>query len=183
MTNEKTLHPYIIKIYYRLFVYNVLIGNINTEKLMNQLQIKLVYEWKPVLLREGVEYLFPLDISPFMRSRYKEPAVFKWEVYQKTPGDKKIVYIGEAAELCPSRLYGYLNPGQTQLANKKVNADFRGYLKEKLKIRLDICYLQELTFGETVLDAKAYNEKHLRRLVAEVLTVEHLKKGFTVMDL
>jgi hypothetical protein len=93
---------------------------------MNALQIKLAYEWQTVLLREKVEYLFPMAISPFMRTRYKGPAIFKWEVYQTTPGDKKMVYIGEAQELCPKRLYGYLNPGSTQLANKKVNTEIRG---------------------------------------------------------
>ncbi len=150
---------------------------------MDQLQIKLTYEWESVLLRENVEYLFPMAISPFMRAKYKGPAVFKWDVYQKTPEDKKLVYIGEAPELCPKRLYGYLNPGPTQVANKKVNADFRGYLKEKLKIKLDICRIQELTFGESVFDMNMFGDKHLRHLVAESMIIDHVKRGFTVMDL
>jgi hypothetical protein len=150
---------------------------------MQELQIKLTYEWQPAYLREGVEYQFPMDISPFMRARYKAPAVFRWDVYQKTPGDKKLVYIGEAQELCPSRLYGYLNPGPTQLANKKLNSEFRAYLKEKLGIRLEICQVQEISFGGSVLDAKAFADKHIRRLVSEALIVEHKRKGFTVVDL
>ncbi len=150
---------------------------------MPELQIKLDYEWKPVYLRENVEYLFPMAISPFMRSKYKEPAVFKWEIYQKTPGDKKLVYIGEAQELCPKRLYGYLNPGPTQLANKKVNTEFRGYLREHLKIKLEVCRIREIDFGESVLEDNAFSDKHIRRLVAEALIVEHRKRGFTVADL
>ena len=150
---------------------------------MNQLQLKLTYEWQTVLLRENVEYLFPMAISPFMRARYKEPVVFKWEIYQKTPGDKKLVYIGEARELCPQRLYGYLNPGNTQLANKKVNADFRGYLKEKLKIKLDICHVQEMTIGESSYDIKERGDKHIRRMIVELMIIEHGNRGFTVMDL
>ncbi|HEX7474536.1 MAG TPA: hypothetical protein VF318_01120 [Dehalococcoidales bacterium] len=150
---------------------------------MNALQIKLAYEWQTVLLREKVEYLFPMAISPFMRTRYKGPAIFKWEVYQTTPGDKKMVYIGEAQELCPKRLYGYLNPGSTQLANKKVNTEFRGYLKEHLKIKLEVCEIQELTLGESLFDMKALNDKHVRRLVSELMIVEHTGRGFTVMDL
>ena len=150
---------------------------------MRELQIKLTYEWQAVYLRENVEYLFPMDISPYMRAKYKAPAVFKWDVYQRKPGDKKLVYIGEAQELCPKRLYGYLNPGQTQLANKKVNTDFKGYLKEKLKIGLEICQIQKIQIGESVLDMTAFNDKHVRRLVSETLIVEHHQKGFTVMDL
>ena len=150
---------------------------------MNQLLVKLAYEWRAVLLRESVEYLFPMAISPFMRARYKEPAVFKWDVYQKTHGDKKLVYIGEARELCPQRLYGYLNPGATQLANKKVNTEFRGYLKENLKIKLYVCCIQEMIIGESSFDTAAFVDKHLRRLVVESMIIEHREKGFTIMDL
>jgi hypothetical protein len=151
--------------------------------MINQLQINLTWEWEPVFLRENVEYYFPLAISPLMRTRYKGPAVFKWDIHQKSPGDKKLVYIGEAAELCPRRLYGYLNPGPTQLANKKVNSEFRGYLKEKLKIKLDICCIPELIYGESVFDMTALADKHIRRLVSEMMIVDHVKRGFTVMDL
>ena len=150
---------------------------------MPELQIKLEYEWKPVFLRDNVEYLFPMALSPYMRSKYKAPAVFKWEIYQKVPGDKKLVYIGEAQELCPKRLYGYLNPGPTQLANKKVNMEFRGFLREKFKIRLEICAIKGIEFGKSTLEANAFTDKHVRRLVAEALIVEHTKRGFTVADL
>ncbi len=70
---------------------------------MDQLQIELKYRWYPVYLREKVEYLFPMAISPHMRLLYKGPAVFKWEVFQKIAGDKKIVYIGRSK--CVSRRY------------------------------------------------------------------------------
>ncbi len=150
---------------------------------MNDLQVKLTYEWEAVYLREKVEYTFPMAISPYMRTKYKAPAVFKWDIYQKTPGDKKLVYIGEAQELCPKRLYGYLNPGPTQLANKKVNDEFRRYLREKLKIGLEICQVKEIHFGELTFDAGAFTDKHVRRLVTEALIVEHIKRGITVVDL
>jgi hypothetical protein len=151
--------------------------------MMQDLQIKIDYEWQAVYLRENVAYLFPMAISPYMRNRYKSPAIFKWDVHQKTTGDKKVVYIGEAQELCPRRLYGYLNPGPTQLANKKVNTEFRAYLKEKLDIGLEICQVQEISFGKLALDVDALTDKHIRRLVAEALIVEHKKRGFTVVDL
>ena len=150
---------------------------------MSQLQIILTFVWESVLLRENVEYLFPLAVSPFMRSRYKEPAVFKWEIYMKNPGDKKLVYIGEAPELCPKRLYGYLNPGPTQVANKKINSEFKDYLKDNLKIKLDICRIQDLAFGGTMLDTKALADKHFRRLVVESMIIDHEKRGYTVADL
>jgi hypothetical protein len=150
---------------------------------MDQLQIQFDYQWDPIFLRENVEYLFPMSVSPFMRTRYKGPAVFRWEVFQKNPGDKKLVYIGEAPEFCTRRLYSFLNPGPTQAANKKVNTEFNAYLKENLKIRLDICRVQDINFGGTLLDTKAFADKHYRRLVVEAMIIDHIKRGFTVADL
>ena len=87
--------------------------------MLETLQFECQYQWKPALLREKVEYIFPMAISPYMRTQYKGPAVFKWEVCYKVSGDKKVVYIGEAQEMCPKRLYGYLNPGPPKLPTKK----------------------------------------------------------------
>ena len=78
---------------------------------------------------------------------------------------------------------GYLNPGPTQLANKKVNEEFRKYLREKLKIGLEICQVKEIHFGGLTFDTGAFADKHVRRLVAEALIVEHIKRGITVVDL
>lgn len=149
---------------------------------MEQLQIKISYEWQSVLLREKVDYLFPMAITPFMRSKYKEPAVFKWDIYQKTPGDKKLIYIGDAQELCPKRLYGYLNPGPTQKTNQKINTEFRGYLKEKLNIKLDICNIREIDYRGSVLGKSALDDKYMRLLIVNAMTIEHKNKGFTVME-
>jgi len=148
------------------------------------LKINFSYEWETVYLRENVEYVFPLAVSPFMRTRYKGAAVFKWEVFQKIAGDKKIVYIGEAPEFCPRRIYGYLNPGPTQAAIKKINTEFKAYLKEGLKIKLEICKVKDLTLGGVAVDPKAFeNDKHIRRLVVEAMMLDHQKRGYTVADL
>jgi hypothetical protein len=150
---------------------------------MEQIQINLAFQWQPVFLREQVEYLFPMAISPFMRSKYRGPAVFKWDIYEKTVSDRKITYIGEAQELCPKRLYGYLNPSTTQAANKKVNAEFRDLLKEKLHIRLEVCQIRELKLGEKILGEEALVDKYIRRLIVSWMIVEHKQKGYKVMDL
>lgn len=149
---------------------------------MEQLEIKLSYEWQPVFLREKVEYLFPMGITPYMRTRYREPAVYKWDIYQKTPGDKKLVYIGDAQELCPKRIYGYLNPGPTQKTNQKINTEFRGYLKEKLNIKLDICNIREIVYGNTTSGQTTLDDKFIRLLIVNAMIIQHKRNGFTVME-
>jgi hypothetical protein len=149
---------------------------------MELLQIKLTYEWQPVFLRDKVEYLFPADISPYMRSKYKEPAIFRWDVYQKTASDKKLVYIGDAQELCPKRLYGYLNPGETQRTNQKINGEFRGYLRDKLNVKLDICNIREIIYKDITLTKAALDDKYIRLMIVNLMMIEHKNKGYTVME-
>jgi len=150
---------------------------------MDQLQIEIKYEWQSVLVREKTDYLFPMAITPFMRSKYKEPAVFRWDIYQRTPLDKKLVYIGEAQELCPKRLYGYMNPGPGQESNKRVNTEFRGYLREKLNIKLDICRITEIRFGNSLMGNESLSDKYVRRFIVGTMILEHKNHGFTIADL
>ena len=148
---------------------------------MNRLDIELTYEWQPVYVREKMEYFFPDVITPFMRTKYREPAVYKWEVSQTRPDEPKIIYIGEGQEFCPQRLYGYLNPGATQMNNKRVNTDFRGYLKEKRKISISICNVTRIMIGSYEMNEKGLQEKNVRQLIVEAMIFEHRKKGFTVL--
>jgi hypothetical protein len=149
---------------------------------MDQIQLKLTYEWQPVFLREKVEYLFPMAITPSMRTKYREPAVFKWDVYNTKPGDKKMVYIGDAQELCPKRLYGYLNPGPTQKTNQKINGEFRAFLKEKLSIGLYTCVISEISFGEAAPVKVSVDDKYVRLMIVNAMIINHKNKGFTVNE-
>lgn len=150
---------------------------------MDHLNFSFSWEWQPVLLRDKVEYLFPLGITPYMRSKYRTPAVFRWNIYNKTPGDKKMVFLGEAQELCPRRLYGYLNPGPGQQSNQKINTQFRSYIRDGMRISLDICSVKDITFEDPVQAADPLNSRSMRRLILATMIVEHEKKGFTVLDL
>ena len=153
------------------------------EDEMKRFDIAIAYEWQTVLLRENVKYSYPLAITPFMRSRYREPGIFRWNIYGKAGEDKKLFYIGEAQEICPRRLYGYLNPGPTQQSNKKIKAEFEAYLKEGLNVGLDICSVTELKLDGLSLDKEALSDKYNRRLIVAAMVVEHRKKGLTVLDL
>ncbi|HSW57542.1 MAG TPA: hypothetical protein VLH15_04020 [Dehalococcoidales bacterium] len=151
--------------------------------MLQSLQIECQYQWKPACLREQVEYFFPMAISPYMRNQYNGPAVYRWEVFRKDSGDTKIVYIGEAQEMCPKRLYSYLNPGPTQVANRKVNTDFRGYLKEKLNIRLDLLDVVDFKMPGLIMHPGLLKDKYVRRLLAAAQIIEHKNKGYNVIDL
>jgi hypothetical protein len=149
---------------------------------MDQLDFTLAYEWQAVLMRDKVEYLFPLAITPYMRAKYKEPAVFRWNIYQKTAGDKKLFLLGESQELCPRRLYGYLNPGPTQQTNKRIKTLLEGQIREGFNVSLDICVIHEIKFGDSVLGQQALGDRYMRQLIQAAMMVEHRKKGYTLLE-
>jgi hypothetical protein len=151
--------------------------------MLETLQFECQYSWKSVLLREKVEYIFPMDISPFMRAQYHGPAVYRWLVFLNEADAIKTAYIGEAQELCPKRLYGYLNPGPSQLANLKVNADFRGFLKEKKTIRLDILDVVDFKMPGQLMSPGLLRDKYVRRMLVSAQILEHQRQGYTVIDL
>ena len=108
--------------------------NTYTEKI----KLDLSYTWEPVLSKEDQEYHYPMPISPYMKEHYHFPSIYRWDVYEQMPEDKKQIYIGEAQILCPQRIQGYLTPGPSQQINKRMKEKFQGFLKDGLKIRLEV---------------------------------------------
>jgi hypothetical protein len=149
---------------------------------MDQLDFALAYEWQAALMRDKVEYLFPLAITPYMRAKYKEPAIFRWNIYQKTAGDKKLFLLGETQELCPRRLYGYTNPGPTQQTNKRVKTLLEGQIRDGFNVSLDICVIHEIKFGDSILGQQALGDRYMRQLIQAAMMVEHRKKGYTLLE-
>jgi len=89
------------------------------------IKVEFTYHWIPILKEEGQEYHFPEEISSFMRKNYRKPAIYRWNVFRNIPSDKKIIYIGEAQELCPQRINGYLYPGPSQRTNNRIKKYLR----------------------------------------------------------
>lgn len=58
--------------------------------------MKFDFQRKFVLMDGNKEYTFPKKITSFMRSIYRRPAIYRWNIFRKEPGDEKLIYIGEA---------------------------------------------------------------------------------------
>ena len=93
---------------------------------------------------ENEEYFFPKKISPFMKSKYKHPAIYRWNTFRKESDDEKLIYIGEAQELCPQRINGYLHPGPSQLTNRRIKEEFQSYLRSGFKVGLEVLQFDEI---------------------------------------
>ncbi len=150
---------------------------------MNELGIDLSYQQEVVLSDAKKEYLFPKQITQFMKDRYKHPAVYRWDIYRNRPEDQKLIYIGEAQQLCPQRINGYLNPGPSQQTNKRIKDKFQSYLDQGLKIGLEIFHFDRIIVGDFSFTRSDIGDKHLRRFLEELLIIYYRRKGFTILNL
>jgi hypothetical protein len=150
---------------------------------MNKSKIEFAYQWEPVLIDENREYLFPQIITSFMKRRYKHPAIYRWNIFKKEPEDEKLIYIGEAQELCPQRISGYLNPGPSQRTNKRIKEEFQGYLKSEFKIGLEILQFDKINIEDFTFINNDLRDKHFRRFLEELMIIIYKQKGFKILNL
>lgn len=150
---------------------------------MYNIKVEFTYQWEPMLREEGKEYHFPERITAFMRGRYKHPAIYRWNIFRNEPEDEKLIYIGEAQELCPQRLNGYLNPGPSQQTNQRIKKEFQEYLDNGFKIGLEILRFDNITIGNFALTNTNLNDKHARRFIEELMIIIYKQKEFQILNL
>lgn len=85
---------------------------------MHNIKVEVTYQWISILKGEGEKYYFPERITSFMRSNSRQPPIYRWDVFRDNPEDEKLIYIGEAQELCSQQINGYLNPGPSRRTNE-----------------------------------------------------------------
>ena len=150
---------------------------------MLDVPVALSFEWQVVCEAEGVEYAFPRPITPFMRREYRRPAIYRWRVTQADRPDDEVHYIGEAQQLCPQRLSGYLKPGPTQETNKRLQREFQSYLERGYTIQLDVLHLGQLSIGAYDLKLEDLASKSVRRFLEQLLITYYRQQGAKVLNL
>ena len=150
---------------------------------MGKLKVEFAYQWKPVLMDRNKKYFFPERITPFMREKYKQPAIYRWDIFRKQREDEKLIYIGEAQELCPQRINGYLNPGPSQQTNNRIKKKFQYYVRKGFKIGLEILQFDKIKIEDFIFTNNHLSDKHIRRFVEELMIIIYQQKGFEILNL
>jgi len=132
------------------------------------------------MLSENERYLFPQEISKFMRDTYKHPAIYKWAI----ENDRKIesIYIGEAEKLCPRRIRGYLKPGPTQMTNIRLNSIFTDSLKNDKTVSLYYMMFSTFTINDKEISIDELKDKYIRRLLENLLIIEEKKQDVNILN-
>ena len=139
------------------------------------------YKWVTVESKPGVPYKFPDAVSPYVSSTWNGPAIYRWLVYQDSPGDMNKLYIGEA-ELLRRRIYHYLKPGPSQTTNIRLNALFQEERLKGYQITLDVLEFAPCSIDNVSITMDDLKDKMVRRLLENLLIVYYARSGFTVLN-
>lgn len=150
---------------------------------IEKIKLDLCFFWEPVLVEENQQYHYPMPISLYMKEHYNFSSIYRWDIYEQLPEDKKQIYIGEAEILCPRRIQGYLTPGPSQQTNKRLKEMLQGFLKDGLKIRLEVLRLQRSFIGKIPLVPSELSSKYVRHCIEALLITNYQNKGYTLLNL
>ena len=149
---------------------------------MYKLKLNLKFDWKPVLLEDGTEYLFPGSQTRGMKERYGGPAVYRWNIYTKVSEDLKLAYIGETVSLCPGRIAGYLKPGPSQITNRRINGEFKELIAKGRKIRLETLVVTDCVVDKFTFSAKDFEDSCFRRTIEHLMVTMAKRSGFELLN-
>jgi len=147
------------------------------------IEVKVAFEWEAVLQTENQEYAFPNPITEFMKRHFKKPAIYRWVVERTNVDDETLIYIGEAARLCPDRLSGYLTPGPTQHTNIRLNRLFNECVAHGGRTKLEVLKLTGAFVNDLSLSENDLGRQDIRRLLEKLLVTLYRNQGVNLLNL
>ena len=147
------------------------------------IEVKVMFEWEAVCQSESEEYIFPNPITEFMKRFYKRPVIYRWIVERTDVENEMLMYIGEAARLCPDRLAGYLTPGPTQQTNLRLNQQFHEWIAHEGRVRLEILKMTGAFVNDLDLTEKDLCRQDIRRLIERLLVILYRNQGVNLLNL
>jgi hypothetical protein len=144
------------------------------------INLTMNFKWAPVLENESDQYFFPNTITAYMRQKYRIPAIYRWIV--ESNGRIESVYIGETEELCPRRVYGYLNPGSSQMTNIRINNLFDELIKKGKIIRLEYLVFSDFFFDGKKITDQDLVKKNIRVLLENIMIIHHENDGIVILN-
>lgn len=157
-------------------------NNYSGLKRANHLFSDITFDWIPVLREEDEIYMFPNPITPYMKRLYKSPSIYRWNIHKGIPTSEKIIYIGEGQQLVPARIKGYLNPGPSQMTNKRLNNCFFEYKQRGYEISLEIIRFDAMNLGDSSFNLVDLENKYLRRFLENMLIIYYQQKGYILQN-
>lgn len=130
------------------------------------MEIKFEFEWKEVEVSKGAKYNYPEKMSTYMKTEYGFSSVYRW-VLRK--GDDLKLYIGEADQLCPQRINGYINLGPKQFTNIRMKEKLLNFKEKHYDVTLEFLSIKSLLIENKEIHSKDLANKYLRKFIEHLL--------------
>ncbi len=146
---------------------------------MADLVLSLSHSWQPVESVAGKPYRYPDETTDYLRSRWDGPAIYRWNVFENEPGDLQTYVVGETDRLA-NRIYQYRNPTRDLQACVRIKKLLMDAKMDGHQARLEVLSLDGLSCGEIILKPQALSDRAVRKLIVQVLTFWHERRGDTL---
>lgn len=146
---------------------------------MECLKLNADFEWVAVADELGEPYRFPRPVGS-LRSKYPGPSIYRW-VSRRPDGTVESVYVGETDNL-GRRIYGYLNPGQSQQTNLRMNAELRDLAASGHAIALERVKFESISLDGVEIPSTSLADKHVRVMLEHALLLGCQAQGLSTRN-
>jgi hypothetical protein len=126
-------------------------------------------------------YFYGDEFAPGFRSSWAGPAVYRWNVYDSTPGDLRIAYVGETQKMS-DRLSGYKRPGPSQQTNLRLKAHFGQEVLAGRQVLLEVLMFSSLEINGLAITPADLTDKAARRLIESLAILLLRQDGFELLN-
>jgi hypothetical protein len=134
--------------------------------------LNISVQWRSAVTQEnGQAWCFPNKLTPYFKERYSIPAVYRWRIDKRQPGEKERIYIGEGEELT-RRILWVLKPHSSSKAsdtNRRLNEIFHQCALEKRAVWIDIADIDPFEINGVRFDQRDLGDRFKRRMLENLL--------------
>jgi hypothetical protein len=156
------------------------VSELTETETSGQFFLNIKFEWVPLDV-DGIRYQFPASINRTKKSTLHKPAVYRWILINQHGKRTQNIYIGEATELA-QRIYNYVNPGNDQQTNIRLNKLFHELNARGHKIEIDQLRFEPFKIGNHLVENDSLKNKYVRRLLEQMMTSYYYFEGYNVIN-
>lgn len=128
--------------------------------------------WRTAVTQEnGDGWCFPNRFTSYFRDRYATPAVYRWRVVKRQPGEKERIYIGEGEDLI-RRITWVLRPHSSAKpsdTNRRLNEIFSKCASERQWVVIDWADIEPFEINGVRFEQRDIGDRFKRRMLENLL--------------
>jgi hypothetical protein len=135
---------------------------------------QIFVNWRTAVTQEnGDGWCFPNKLTPYFRDRYATPAVYRWRVVKRQPGEKERIYIGEGEDLI-QRIAWVIKPHSSAKptdTNRRLNEIFSKCASGRQAVVIDCADIEPFEINGIRFEQRDIGDRFKRRMLENFFLV------------